>query len=169
MRGFDSTRERVASHPTPATSPAATEEGAEQVPSEFLAFRLAEDSYALPVERVREIVRLRPITPVPRLPEAILGALALRGEIVQVVDLRIRLGLAQQEPNRSSRLIILHGDDDRVAALLVDAVAEVLRVSDENLRPSQGSSSGYVRELAVRGTDFVSIIDVERVLDLDAH
>ena len=172
MSGLDSTRDAVDLRRNSAayapSSNTSADEGAQQLLREFLTFRLADDNYGLPVERVREIVRLRPITPVPRLPKAILGALALRGEIVQVVDLRIRLGLAQQEATRSSRLIILHGDDDRVAALLVDAVAEVLRVSDEFLRPTQGGSSGFVSELAVRGTDFVSIIDAERVLDLDA-
>lgn len=169
----DSMRENVAhsrgSGAFAQSQGAPTEEGAQQVVLEFLTFRLADDNYGIPVERVREIVRLRPITPVPRLPRAILGALALRGEIVQVVDLRIRLSLAEQEPGRASRLIILHGDDDRVTALLVDAVAEVLRVSDESLRPAQGASGSFVQQLAVRGTTFVSIIDVERVLDLDAQ
>ena len=144
-------------------------ESANEVLLELLTLRLADDTYAVPVERVREIIRLRPITPVPRVPKVILGAVALRGEIVQVVDVRIRLGLARREATRENRLIILHGDDDRVSALLVDSVNEVLRVSAESLRPAQGASSGFVSELVVRGTEFVSIIDVERVLDLDAE
>ena len=93
-----------------------------EVVLELLCFRLADGTYALPVERVREIVRLRPVTHVPRVPEAILGAVALRGEIVLVVDLRARLGLARSEATREGRLIILHGAGDRVTALLVDAV-----------------------------------------------
>lgn len=165
---------------TPAPAPRdwqalarSTARGAEELEQdvvlELLCFRLADGTYALPVERVREIVRLRPVTPVPRVPEAILGAVALRGEIVLVVDLRVRLGLARPEATREARLIVLHGADDRVAALLVDAVRDVLRVSEESLQSPQDSSGGFVRELALRGDDFVSIVDVDRVLDFDAE
>jgi chemotaxis signal transduction protein len=150
-----------------------TAAGAEDVVQEelleLLGLRLGDGSYALPVERVREIVRLRPITRVPWVPEAVLGAVALRGEIVQVIDLRLRLGLAQREATRESRLIILHASDDCVAALLVDAVRHVLRVSEESLQPTQDTAGGFVRELALEDAEFVSIIDVERVLDFDGQ
>src|SRR5271157_6387645 len=70
---------------------------------EFLTFQLAGDPYAVPVERVREIVRMRPVTPIPRVPAALRGVISLRGEIVEVVDLRLRLGLTPTEPTRASR------------------------------------------------------------------
>ena len=79
-------------------------EGAELL-RELLAFGLAGSSYAIPVERVREIVRLREITPMPRVPDFVKGVIALRGEIVQVVDLRMCLGLrrAGAEAHQSHR------------------------------------------------------------------
>jgi purine-binding chemotaxis protein CheW len=135
---------------------------------ELLTFRLADSPYAIPVERVREIVRLREITPMPRVPRAVLGVIALRGEIVQVVDLRMRLGLSTAEPGRASRVIVLHGDDDRVTGVLVDAVQEVLRVMEDAIRPASAGENAAVSELVTRGEEFVSIIDLDRVLDLDA-
>jgi purine-binding chemotaxis protein CheW len=146
-----------------------SEETEQAVVLDLLVLQLGDESYAVPVERVREIVRLRPITPVPRVPKAVLGAVALRGEVVQVVDLRVRLALEERESTRESRLIILHGDDDRVAALLVDSVCDVLRVPEESLRPAEGAADGCVSELALRGAEFVSILDIERILDLDAE
>ncbi len=133
---------------------------------ELLAFRLATASYAIPVERVREIVRLRRITPVPRVPRSVVGVIALRGEIVQVIDLRRRLGLETPEPTRASRVIVLHGDDDRVTGVLVDEVREVLRVTEEAMQPAAIGDSGRVAELCVKGDEFVSVIDLDRVLDL---
>ncbi|MCZ6781753.1 MAG: chemotaxis protein CheW [Proteobacteria bacterium] len=133
---------------------------------ELLSFQLNDSSYAVPVERVREIVRIRTITPVPRVPKAVLGVIALRGEIVQVVDLRMRLGLAQPEPTRSSRIIVLHGEDGRVAGVLVDAVREVLRVTEEFIRPAPPGETISVAELCLHGDEFVSIIDLDRVLKL---
>ena len=116
-----------------------------------------------------EIVRLRKVTPVPRVPAAVIGVIALRGEIVQVVDLRMRLGLVAGEPTRTSRVIVLHGDDDRVTGVLVDEVREVLRVGEDSIRDAASGETGSVNELCVRGEEFVSVIDIDRVLELDAN
>lgn len=132
---------------------------------ELLCFDLAGSPYAIPVERVREIVRLREITPMPRVPRSVLGVVALRGEIVQVVDLRMCLGLEVSEATRSSRIIVLHDDDQRVAGVLVDAVNEVLRIAEDEIHPSTSGEIGSVEELCARGEEFVSIITIDRVLE----
>ena len=134
----------------------------------LLTFPLGGAAYALPVERVREIVRIRPITPVPRVPEAVLGVISLRGEIVQVVDLRRRLGLEPLEPGRSSRVIVVHDGDGRVAGLLVDGVTDVISVDEDAMRPAAGDARS-VEALYARGDEFVSLVDIERVLAIDAE
>lgn len=136
---------------------------------ELLAFVLNDAPYAVSVERVREIIRLREITPMPRVPDCVIGVVALRGEIVQVVDGRMRLGLELTPPTRRSRIIVLHGDDNRVTGIVVDAVDEVLRVSESDIAPSTSSQNGSVVELCKRGDEFVSIVDMDLVLDLDAY
>ena len=135
---------------------------------ELLTFMLAGTPYALPVERVREIVRLRKITPMPRVPPDILGVISLRGEVVQVLDLRMRLGLECSEPTRVSRIIVLHGDDEKVTGVLVDAVREVLRVSEDAIRLATSGEGDSVSELCVRGEEFISIIELDTVLDIHA-
>lgn len=133
---------------------------------ELLVFTLNGDPYAVAVERVREIVRLRPITPVPRVPDAIRGVISLRGEVVQVIDLRRRIGLPPMEPTRSTRIVVLHGEDGRLSGLLVDAVSEVLRVTEDRLRPDGPGDAATVAGLCVRGDQFVSLVDLDRVLEL---
>lgn len=134
---------------------------------ELLAFGLDGSEYAVPVERVREIVRIRELTFVPRAPAWLLGVVALRGEIVEVVDLRRRLGLGASSPDRSHRIIVLHGDVDRVTGLLVDRVHEVLRVPDSEVLPAQGLDVSRVEAVCPRGEAFVSILDVDRVLGVN--
>ena len=147
---------------------AESEESAELV-RELLAFRLDGAPYAIPVERVREIVRLRDTTRVPKTPEWVIGVVALRGEVVQVVDLRMRLGLPTAEPTRRSRVIVLHGDDDRITGVLVDAVEQVLRVGEDSIRAATSTTeTNAVAELCLQDEDFVSVVDVDRVLDLRA-
>jgi purine-binding chemotaxis protein CheW len=136
---------------------------------ELLAFTLAGDPYAIPVEWVREIVRLKAITPMPRVPQEILGVISLRSEIVQVLDLRRRLRLEAQPPSRTSRIIVLHGDQGAVTGLLVDAVREVLRVPEEAIQPPPTGESDSVEALCCQADEFISLINLDRVLDLGSE
>lgn len=133
---------------------------------ELLCLKVGGDPYAVPVERVREIVRLRPVTAMPRVPREILGVISLRGEIVQVLDVRARLGVSSAEASRRTRIVVLHGDEGEVTGLLVDAVTEVLRVEEEAVRPPPTGESEFVSAICARGEEFVSLLNLERVLDL---
>ncbi len=141
--------------------------GEESPLRELLAFELDGAGYAVPIERVREIVRMRPITPVPRVPEAILGVISLRGAIIQVLDLRRRLGLPPAETSRRTRIVVLHGEDRQVTGLLVDAVSEVLRVTDDQIRSAPTGEAGVIEALCARGREFVSLLELARVLRVD--
>lgn len=141
--------------------------GATTEERELLVLWLGDDPYALPVERVREIVRLRAITPMPRVPESVRGVLSLRGEIVQVIDLRRRLGLAPSETDDARRRIVVIGSEDgQMTGLLVDRVSEVLRLGADELRPPTARDARTITALAPHGERFVSVFDVDRVLDL---
>jgi len=138
---------------------------------ELLVLWLDGDPYALPVERVREIVRMRSVTPVPRVPAAVRGVISLRGEIVQVVELRRRLGLPGHDEaaaGRRARIVVLNGDDGQLTGLLVDRVSEVLRIDEDALRPPASRQADAVSALAAYGERFVSLFDVDRLLELDA-
>ncbi len=152
---------------TLARAAAAREVGSVSALRELLVFELEGGLYALPVERVREIVRARALTAVPRTPAEILGVIVLRGEIVQVLDLRRRLGLAPAAPTRATRVIVLHGEDGEIAGLLVDGVKEVLRLAESELLPPPPGETRGVAALARRGERFVSLLAVERVVDFD--
>jgi purine-binding chemotaxis protein CheW len=131
---------------------------------ELLVIGVNGSAYAIPVERVREIVRTRALTRIPRAPEWLLGVLALRGEVVEVVDLRRRLGVEPVETGRSSRIIVLHGDGDRVAGVLVDSVSDVFRVSEDKVLSAEELELSTVVEMCQRGCEFISILDIDRVL-----
>jgi purine-binding chemotaxis protein CheW len=144
-------------------------ESSDEMRRELLVLWLDGDPYALPVERVREIVRMRAITSVPRVPAAVRGVISLRGEIVQVIDLRRRLGLRGEETGaRRARIVVLNGDDGQLTGLLVDRVSEVLRVDEDSLRPPASRDADTVAALAAYGERFVSLFDVDRLLELDA-
>lgn len=139
-------------------------DGGDLLLRELLVFGLDGTAYAVPVERVREIVRMKALTRIPRVPAWVLGVVTLRGEVVEVIDLRRRLGLGASSPDRTHRIIVLHGDADRVTGMLVDSVSEVYRVPDDAVLPAQGFDGNAVEEICRRGDGFVSILDVDRAL-----
>jgi purine-binding chemotaxis protein CheW len=147
---------------------AARESHDEHLVRELLRVEVAGAPYALPIERVREIVRLRALTPIPRVPSIVLGVISLRGEIVQVLDLRQALGAAGVPPGRRARIVVMHGDEGEVAGLLVDAVTEVMRVAESELSEPPGDPAEFVRAICTRGDRFVSLLDPDPVLDLAA-
>ena len=134
---------------------------------ELLVFGLAGSAYAIAVERIREIVRMRELTKIPRAPEWLLGVVTLRGEVVEVIDLRHRLGLETSEYSRTTRIIVLHGDAERVTGVLVDSVSEVIRAPESEITRSQGLDSVSVVEICRRGEEFVSILDIEHALGMN--
>jgi len=136
--------------------------------TQLLSFELDDAAYAVPVDSVREIVRMRPITSLPRVPDSICGVITLRGEIIEVVDIRRLLELEPIELKRRTRIIVVNLENGQAAAILVDAVKEVLRVPKEAIRPAAASDSGAIESLCAVGDRFVSLIELNRVLAIHA-
>ncbi len=131
---------------------------------QLLTFRLEPTSYAVSIDRVREIVRVTSITPMPRVPNWMRGVLPLRGEMVEVVDLRQRLGMEPAPLTRSSRIIVLHDAGGGASGLLVDGVSDVVRVSEDALRDVGAHEDDRVSAMWERDGRFISVLDVDRML-----
>ena len=104
--------------------------------TEYLAFRLAGDLYAAPVSLIREILKLPPLTPVPRAPEAIMGIISVRGQLVTVFDLRQKLRLAPGVSTPRSRILLVDATDGEILGLYVDEVLQVYRLAEAEIEPA---------------------------------
>jgi len=157
--------------------PGAAELPAEQAPEQHLAFRLGEECYGLPLEGVREIVRVPPLTEVPRAAPNLLGVMNLRGEVLPVYDLKVRLRLSlaaakvagpDADPKavpRSARVVVVRSPEGD-AGVLVDAVLEVLRVPPSAIEPPPAGSAerGCIAGLARRKGSLCILLDPKEVL-----
>ncbi|MGW8256649.1 MAG: chemotaxis protein CheW [Thermoguttaceae bacterium] len=94
----------------------------------YLTFMLGNESYGLEIHKVREIVALRHITPVPRTQPFIRGVTNLRGHVIPVMDLRAKLGLPETEPNELTCIIVVESQNFDIG-LIVDRVCDVLNIS----------------------------------------
>ena len=103
---------------------------------EFLVFSVGDDLMGLPLASVREILKVVPVTEVPRAPADVLGILSVRGRITTVYDLRRRLRLPALSPTRHARILLLETKDEIVGAR-VDSVHYVERLRDDEIEPAQ--------------------------------
>jgi purine-binding chemotaxis protein CheW len=110
---------------------------------EYLAFRLAEEIFAIELDCVREIAKVPPVTEVPRAPAYILGVMNLRGEVMPVFDLHKRFGLIRQAPcSRGSRVVVVETAQGP-AGLLVEAVEQVVKLPPSSIEtPPPGLGAG---------------------------
>jgi purine-binding chemotaxis protein CheW len=90
---------------------------------------------ALDATEVQEVIRLGPVTPVHYAPEEVLGIMNLRGKIVTVVDLGLRIGFARAQAGSDSRIFIIE-DENEFIGVLVDRVDEVLEVERDRWQPT---------------------------------
>ena len=134
--------------------------------SEFLVVvcQLGDESYGLDIGSVYEIIRFQESTAVPASPQFVDGVINLRGRIVPVMDLASRFGLPRSVTTNSTRIIVAGTAGMRVG-LVVDAVTEVLMVSEEAVEPTpqvaSGSDSGYIRGIAKLAEQLVIILDLQ--------
>jgi purine-binding chemotaxis protein CheW len=112
---------------------------------ELLSFRLAHEEYALDILRIREIIKVGPLTEVPRAPGFIPGILSVRGTIVPVLDLRLRLRLPAVTPGKQARILIVSRDADP-HGLLVDEVRQVERLAPDDIEPPPAFIGGIDAE-----------------------
>jgi len=127
----------------PALGAPMVEEPAPAAPTaidEFLTFLLEKEEFAVPIERVREVLRAPSITEVPRAPAHVTGVVTVRGEVVPVIDARSRLGLTRAS-GAQARIVIVDAGEGPLG-LLVDEVASVVRLPRGSIEPCpQGISA----------------------------
>ena len=145
-------------------SEAANQRGAGR---ELISFRIGAQEFCVNIMEVREIRGWTPATALPQAPAFVRGVINLRGAVLPIVDLGARLGLGAADPT-ARHVIIVAQVQNQVVGLLVDAVSDILTVTDEEIQPTPDVASEMVRTfvrglLAIDGR-MVSFISLDRVL-----
>ena len=133
---------------------------------ELLSFRLADQEYCLEVTSVREIRGWTRATPLPHAPAHVQGVINLRGTVLPVIDLSLRLGMAPIAPTERSVIIVVQ---DRASSLglLVDAVSDILSIPSDALQPppamADDRTTGFIQALTLVDGDLVRILNLSAV------
>lgn len=136
----------------------------------FLTFVLGNEAYGIGIELVTEIIGILPITQIPELPEYIRGVINLRGKIISVMDMRLRFKKPFRDYNERTCIIVVDIQDNSVG-LIVDSVAEVINIAEENIVPppsvNTGFSNKYIKGIGKVGNEVKLILDCEKLLSKD--
>lgn len=143
------------------------------ISKQFLTFRIGNEHYGLELSQTREIIEYSGITQVPLMPNFLRGVINLRGEVVPVIDLAVRLGRKSIEVQRRTCIIVVeltNNDQHHVLGLLADAVSEVIEMDDENIEdaPSFGANirAEFIQGIAKQGEEFVVLLDANNALSI---
>ena len=131
---------------------------------EYLTFRLGEEEYGIDILRVQEIRSYEAPTRIANSPPFIKGVVNLRGVIVPIIDLRLKLGCSEAEYNAFTVVIVLNLRG-RVVGVIVDSVSDVLQLDSAHIKPAP-SMTTTVDASFITGIGAVSSGDAERMLIL---
>lgn len=135
----------------------------------WVTFSLDDETFALPVEPVRQVVRVSSITRVPHAPRPVRGVTNLRGRVIPVIDLRMRVGLEPSPIQRQSRVVAV-ASRGRILGLLVDAVHQVVHLDLNKVQPPPEDvmtvQSDYILGVYHQEDSLILLLDVDRALVL---
>jgi len=138
--------------------------------NQFLTFKLDEEIFALDIGKVREVLDFTTVTKVPQAPDFMRGLINLRGTVVPIVDLRLKLALPRTEKTVNTCIIITEVEvegETLVLGAMVDSVQEVLDLEPEQIEPPPRIgvklNTDFIRGMGKRAGEFIILLDIDFV------
>ena len=137
---------------------------------QYVTFSLGEELFGVEVTRAREILSVTPVTKVPQTPEYLLGVINLRGQVVPVVDMRLKLGLPAGEETEDTCVIVVEVQIDGesiIVGALADAVREVLEIRADQIEPAPRLGTRlkteFITGMGKVDEQFLILLNIDRV------
>lgn len=133
----------------------------------YVVFKLNQEYYGLPIEKVISIEKIGEITRIPNAPDYIKGVINLRGEVIPVVNLKRKLNIGDNELNMNSRIIVVN-EDEMVVGLVVDFSSEVLEIDREDIdKPPETKDNQlieYISGIGKTSDRLIILLDLLKIL-----
>lgn len=139
---------------------------------EYLCFRVSDEIYGINIMDIKEIIKPRGVTEIPRAPEFVSGIVSLRGTIIPIIDMRSRLGLPRENVSGKERVVVIKNDQS-ISGLLVDEVIQVVLISKESMEPTpsvlEGIDRDFVRGIGRSEGRLIIILNLESIADIHLY
>lgn len=133
----------------------------------YLTFKLGGEAYGIEIKYVTEIIGIQPIASVPQVPSFVKGIINLRGKIIPVIDVRSKFGKEEVSYTERTCIVVVELRDTSVG-LIVDNVADVLTIEDNNIVPPPDKQAGfqnnYVKGIGKVGSEVKLLLDCKKLL-----
>ena len=138
--------------------------------TQLISFRVGVEEYGLELLRVKEVVRMRQITWLPKAPSCVKGIINLRGDIIPIVDLRDRFGLKSADSTAMTRVIVAEVEG-RLVGMVVDSASQVIRVPSDQIDPPPllmgEAARDFITGVAKIEGKLIVMIDSNRILSVE--
>ena len=136
---------------------------------QYIVIKIDDEQYGINIKFIDNIVRMQQITRVPKVDDYLKGVINIRGEIVPVMSVRMKMGLAEEEITNKYRIIILKTQDGDLVGIIVDQVNQVLTLDSNNVEKMRYDDKKQKQDTFVSGVGhyeggLVSILDLEAVV-----
>ncbi len=135
--------------------------------TQYIKIRIGDEFFGIDIKHIDNIVRMQHITRVPKSEKYIKGVINLRGVVIPVFSLRLKMGLPEIEENKSNRIIILKIEGDLVG-IIVDEVKEVVNIADSDVEKvyhdNTDSIQNFLLGVGKENGSLVSLLDINEVL-----
>jgi purine-binding chemotaxis protein CheW len=142
--------------------------------AQYLGFYIAEEEYAIGILRVKEILEYDTITRVPGTPPSVRGVINLRGSVVPVVDLALKLGLPESPITKRTCIVVVEVDLDgerTVMGVMADAVSQVMDFGPGDIEPPPAFGTrvhmDHLLGMGKAGKKFILLLDIDRILSVN--
>ncbi len=134
---------------------------------QLVSFKIGDEEFGVDILSVQEINRMSQITKVPNTPDFIEGVINLRGRIIPVIDLRVKLGMTRKEHGKNTRIVVVELKGQTIG-FIVDEVSEVLRVP-KNITEAPpdmvgGMNTDYITSIGKLEDRLLILLDLEKIL-----
>ena len=143
------------------------EESEDTLRNMYLTFRLGNEDYGIEIRYVTEIVGMQKITEVPDMPSFVKGVVNLRGQVIPVLDMRLRFNMEPRDYDERTCIVVVNINSSQVG-LVVDTVNEVRNINDDQISPpprtAGASSAQYIQGMGKVGEEVIILLEGQRLL-----
>ncbi len=137
---------------------------------QFISFSVGEEEYGLELLRVKEVIRVREITWLPKAPSFVKGIINLRGDVIPIIDLRDKFGLESKEATSTTRVIV--GEvEGRLMGMIVDSASQVVRIPADQIDPPPpvlgGFSQEFITGVGKLEDKLIILLNIDKVLTVE--
>lgn len=134
---------------------------------QYIVIRLGEEQYGIDIRNIDNIVRMQHITRVPKMPSFLKGVINLRGEVIPVISMRLKMGLADDEITKASRIIVLKLEQEGNVGFVVDEVKEVVTLTVNEIEKitynTKDEKTNLINAVGKHNGELISLFDLNAI------